>query len=174
MCKEKTKPAREYDRSQEAYSSYQSWTISDEFWEAVREYIPVSERDPKKDYKRASGGGRKPPEMRKILAGILYVLRTGVQWKAAPKEYGSGSNLHRYFQIFIEKEFFLAIWQGGLQEYDEIAGIGWEWQSLDGCMTKSPLGGSETVGSNPTDRGKKWGEKKPFGGRERNSSVHSG
>jgi len=161
MCKEKIKPTREYDRSKEPYSSYQSWTISDEFWEAVREYIPKSEREAEKEYKRKVGGGRKPPEMRVILEGILYVLRTGVQWKAAPKEYGSGSNLHRYFQIFVEKEFFLKIWQAGLHEYDELVGIGWEWQSLDGCVTKAPLGGSESVGANPTDRGKKWGEKKP-------------
>ena len=32
-------------------------------------------------------------------------------------------------------------------------GIGWEWQSLDGCMVKAPLA-LEAVGKNPTDRGK--------------------
>ena len=161
MNKGKIEAAREYDRSKEPYSSYQSWTISDAFWEAVKEYIPIHEREPNKEYKRKAGGGRKPPEMRVILEGILYVLRTGVQWKAAPQEYGSGSNLHRYFQIFVEKEFFLKIWQAGLHEYDEVVGIGWEWQSLDGCMTKAPLPGSESVGANPTDRGKKWSKKKP-------------
>jgi len=33
-------------------------------------------------------------------------------------------------------------------------GIEWEWQSMDGAMTKAPLGG-EGTGANPTDRGKK-------------------
>jgi len=50
--------------------------------------------------------------------------------------------------------FFETIWAKGLERYDELKGIGWEWQSVDGCMTKSPLGG-EAVGKNPTDRGKK-------------------
>ena len=38
--------------------------------------------------------------------------------------------------------------------YDETKGINWKWVSLDGAMTKSPLGGEET-GPNPTDRAKK-------------------
>ncbi len=39
-------------------------------------------------------------------------------------------------------------------EYDNKKGIEWEWQSMDGAMTKAPLGG-EGTGANPTDRGKK-------------------
>ncbi len=34
---------------------------------------------------------------RKALKGIFYVLRTGCQWKALPREYGSGST------VFFEK-----------------------------------------------------------------------
>ena len=146
----------------EKKKSYQSWKISDEFWNVVKNYIPVHKRDPEKEYKRTVGGGRKPPDMRRILEGIFYVLRTGIQWKAAPREYGSSSNLHRYFQIWENAGFFKTIWAKGLEKYDEFKGIGWEWQSLDGCMTKSPLGG-EAVGKNPTDRGKKRNQKKCTG-----------
>jgi transposase len=142
--------------------SYQSWTISDEFWEAIKGYIPVYKRDPEKTYKRRVGGGRKAPDMRKILEGIFYVLRTGIQWKAAPREFGSASNIHRYFQILERASFFKTIWIKGLEQYDELKGIGWEWQSMDGCMTKAPLGG-EATGKNPTDRGKKRDEKKRNG-----------
>jgi len=97
-----------------------------------------------------------------ILEGIFYVLRTGIQWKATPREYGSSSSLHRYFQALVTAGFFETIWAKGLERYDELKGIGWEWQSLDGCMTKSPLGG-EAVGRNPTDRGKKRNQKKRAG-----------
>jgi transposase len=38
--------------------------------------------------------------------------------------------------------------------YDDLQGIDWSWLSMDGCMTKAPLGGEKT-GKNPTDRGKK-------------------
>ena len=38
-------------------------------------------------------------------------------------------------------------------EYDELQGIQWTWQAMDGAMTKAPLGG-EATGKNPTDRAK--------------------
>ena len=133
--------------------SYQAWTISDEFWEAVKEEIPKKERDPAKKYKNAPGQGRKPMPARKALEGIFYVLRTGCQWKALPREYGSGSTVHRRFQEWLAAGFFEKIWSKGLEQYDELERIGWEWQSVDGCMVKAPLA-LESVGKNPTDRGK--------------------
>lgn len=45
------------------------------------------------------------------------------------------------------------MWQAGLLEYDKNVGIDWEWQAMDGAMTKAPLGEKGT-GPNPTDRGK--------------------
>ena len=137
----------------EGKKSYQSWTISDEFWEAIKDEIPKRERDPNKKYVHAPGQGRKPMPARKALEGIFYVLRTGCQWKAVPPEYGSGSTLHRTFQEWQAAGFFEKIWAKGLETYDELEGIGWEWQSLDGCMIKAPLA-RESVGKNPTDRGK--------------------
>ena len=46
------------------------------------------------------------------------------------------------------------MWQAGLLDYDNEKGLEWEWQAIDGAMTKAPLGGAGT-GANPTDRGKK-------------------
>jgi len=40
-----------------------------------------------------------------------------------------------------------------LIEYDELQGIQWTWQAMDGAMAKAPLGG-EATGKNPTDRAK--------------------
>lgn len=135
-------------------SRVKSWEVSDTFWECVEPMIPQRVRDPKKVYKRRPGGGRKPLPPRKVFAGILYVLRTGCQWNALPKDqFGAGSSVHGYFRRWIESGFFLALWMAGLTDYDEIKGIDWEWQSTDGAMTKAPLA-QETVGPNPTDRGK--------------------
>lgn len=84
------------------------------------------------------------------------MLRTGIQWKAIPKEkFGySGTSIHRYFKQWIKAGFFVALWQAGLAEYDSMEGIAWEWQSADGSMFKAPIA-IEAVGRNPTDRGKK-------------------
>ena len=89
---------------------------------------------------------------RRALDGILYVLRTGCQWKALPKEYGSGSTAHRRFQQWVNEGVFQKLWVRLLQRYDETKGIKWKWQSLDSSSVKSPLG--EKTGPNPTDRGK--------------------
>ena len=141
--------------------SYQSWTISDELWNVIKDEIPQKKRDTEKVYKNKPGQGRKPMDARKALEGIFYVLRTGCQWKALPKEFGSSSSVHRYFQAWANAGFFERIWTIGLEKYDELEGIGWEWQSVDGCMVKAPLA-REAVGHNPTDRGKNGHKKERF------------
>lgn len=80
---------------------------------------------------------------RQVLDGIFYVLRTGCQWKAAPPEFGSGSSLNRYFQRWQKRGVFRKLWQAALHEYDDQIGIEWDWQSMDGAMTKAPLGGKK-------------------------------
>ncbi len=45
-----------------------------------------------------------------------------------------------------------------------LQGIAWRWQSIDGAMMKAPLA-QESVGANPTDRGKKWEQAPSAGGR---------
>jgi Transposase and inactivated derivatives len=132
-----------------------SWEVSDAFWEIVEPLVPTIERDKEKQYQRKIGGGRKPIEARKVFSAIVYVLRTGIQWKALPKEiFGSPSSIHKYFREWERSGFFLKLWQSGLAEYDDMEGIAWEWQSIDGSMYKAPLA-QEAVGPNPTDRGKK-------------------
>jgi len=59
--------------------------------------------------------------------------------------------------------FFEKIWAKGLEKYDEMEGVVWKWQSLDGCMIKAPLA-LETIGRNPTDREKNGDKKKPSDG----------
>lgn len=133
----------------------QSWEVSDPFWAVVEPLIPVRQRPAGQAYQRKPGGGRKPMPPRQIFAAIVFVLRTGCQWKALPKEHGSASAIHKHFQTWQAAGFFVKLWRAGLAEYDEMAGIAWDWQSIDGAMGKAPLA-QECVGPNPTDRGKKW------------------
>jgi len=81
--------------------------------------------------------------MRNVVGGILYVLSTGCQWKAMPRQFGSGSAIHAYFQEWVQSGVFEELWELALEEYDQLKGIDWKWQSLDGAMTKSPLGGEK-------------------------------
>jgi len=150
-----------------------SWEVSDGFWSRVAPLVPAPKRDPNRVYKRKSGGGRKAIPDRTIFEAIMYVLRTGCQWQALPKErFGSPSAIYMHFARWQKEGFFLALWQAGLAEYDEMEGIAWKWQSIDGAMTKAPLA-KETVGNNPTDRGKKRDEKKSVGRRSWRPALDS-
>lgn len=153
----KTKTKRRRVRNQGAHSvpyRLKSWTISDEFWLKVEPLIPDTTRDPKRKYLRAPGAGRRPIPKRTVFAAIVYVARTGIQWKALPKsEFGAGSAIHAYFMTWARAGVFERIWVAGLAEYEEMEGIAWLWQSVDGSMNKAPLA-EESVGPNPTDRGK--------------------
>ena len=136
-----------------AGNKIKSWEVSDKFWEKVKPLIPKPKRDEKKTYQRRRGAGRKPMDPRKVFCAIVFVLRTGIQWKALPREFGSSSSVHAYFRKWVEAGFFLKLWKKGLAEYDEMEGIAWRWQSIDGSMGKAPLA-RESAGPNPTDRGK--------------------
>ena len=104
------------------------WEISEAFWEAVKPLIPENVRDPKRVYQRIAGGGRKPLDQRKVFEAIVYVLKTGTQWKALPKDiFGSPSSIHAYFKKWEEQGFFSEMWKKGLAEYEEMKGIAWEW-----------------------------------------------
>ena len=116
-------------------SSSKFHQIPDALWERIDLVIPM--------YKTSPKGGRPRLPMRNVVGGILYVLATGCQWKAMPREFGSGSAIHAYFQEWVESGVFERLWSCALAEYDELRGIDWKWQSMDGAMTKSPLGGEK-------------------------------
>lgn len=100
------------------------------------------------------GGGRPRVPDRKCADGIFYVLRTGCQWKALGQtELCAGSTAHDRYQEWVEAGVFLKLWRAGVEQFDELKGIDWAWLSMDGAMTKAPLGGEDT-GPNPTDRAK--------------------
>ena len=125
------------------------WRIPDYMWEEMKLIIP-------KPIDNHPLGCHKPRiKDRIVMNGILFILRTGIQWKGLDyTNICKHSVAHDRFQEWTEAKVFEEFWRRGLLMYDEIKGIGWKWISLDGAMTKSPLGGEKT-GANPTDRAKK-------------------
>jgi putative transposase len=122
------------------------WELSEEVWVRAEPLLPT----PKPRLK----GGRPPRSDREMLGAMLYVLRTGLQWNALPREIGASTTVYDRFRAWERAGFFARLWAAGLAEYDELVGIDWGWLSLDGVMTKAPFGGAAT-GANPTDRGKR-------------------
>ena len=113
------------------------YEISYDFWNKIKPLLPLLK--PKKK------SGRPRKDDKRILSGIFYLLRTGCQWKALPRFYGAPSTIHDRFQEWQRSGFFENMWIAGLLEYDNKNGLEWEWQAIDGAMTKAPLGGTGCV-----------------------------
>lgn len=70
----------------EARKRVQTWDVTDELWSIAAPLVPERKRrSRKKKYARKAGGGRKLLDPRRVFKGILFVLRTGIRWKALPK-----------------------------------------------------------------------------------------
>ena len=59
--------------------------VSDELWSVIEPLLPRRGPSP--------AGGRPPVDDRKVLAGILFVLRSGIPWEMLPHEMGCGCGM---------------------------------------------------------------------------------
>ena len=75
-----------YDRSKLRYPS----DVTDEEWELIVRLIPPGK----------SGGGKRTVIMREVLNGLMYVLSTGCQWRAIPKDLPPKSTVYDYFDLW--------------------------------------------------------------------------
>lgn len=122
-------------KSKVAYQD--KWRIPDELWEKIEPLLPPGKKHP-------LGCHNPPVSARAAMNAIFFVLRTGCQWNALNATgICSSSAAHRWFQAWTRAGVFQKLWALGLQEYDELKGIDWAWQAMDGAMTKAPLGGEK-------------------------------
>src|ERR1700759_1369241 len=106
--------------------------VPDDLWRRVEPLLPVENPKPR--------GGRPRVPVRRVFAGIVYRLKTGCQWKALPREFGSGATCHRYFTAWVKAGVFERMWKVMLKFYDRRKRIGWMWSSLDAVIIKAPKG----------------------------------
>ena len=113
------------------------WRIPDTLWMQMKPLLP-----PRKQHPLGCHRPRVPD--RNAMEAILFVLRTGCQWNALTATgICSSSSAHRRFMEWTEAGVFEEFWKRGLLKYDATKGINWSWLSMDGAMTKSPLGGKK-------------------------------
>ena len=148
------------------------WRIPDDLWEAIAPLLPEHKNT------HRFGGGRPRALDRVCMDAILFVLRTGCQWKALDAtKFCPGSTAHDRFQEWVEAGVFQAMWEAGLLAYDDLKGLDWAWVSMDGCMTKAPLGGEkdrqkphgsrqERRQTQPAGRGQRHPDRRGGGGRQ--------
>lgn len=112
--------------------------VSDELWSVLEPLLPEHVNS------HRLGGGRPRVPDRRCADAIFYVLRTGCQWQALDAtELCAHSTAHDRFQAWVRAGVFLRLWQAGVEQFDELKGIEWDWLSMDGAMTKAPLSGEK-------------------------------
>ena len=74
-----------YDRSKLRYPS----DLTDDEWGLVEPLIPPGK----------SGGGKRTVIMREAVNGLMYILSTGCQWSAIPKDLPPKSSVYDYFDL---------------------------------------------------------------------------
>jgi putative transposase len=110
-----------------------SWELPEAVWQSMEPLLPP---------RKSKEGRPRTVNLRRVAEGIFYVLRTGIQWQALPRErFGPPSTVYYYFRRWIDAGVFKDLWAKALAAYDDLAGLEWTWQSIDGTMTKAPLGG---------------------------------
>jgi transposase len=75
-----------YDRSRLRYPS----DLTDDEWGLVEPLIPPGKR----------GGDKRTVIMREVVNGLMYILSTGCQWRAIPKDLPPRSTLYDYFDLW--------------------------------------------------------------------------
>ena len=77
---------RRYDRSRLRYPS----DLTDEEWALIAPLIPPAKR----------GGNKRTVDVREVANGLMYVLSTGCQWRAIPKDLPPRSTVYDYFDLW--------------------------------------------------------------------------
>src|SRR5215813_11014972 len=113
-----------------------SYRVSAALWAVLEAVVPKP-----KNFHRFGGGRPRVPD-RQCADAIFYVLRTGCQWGALDAtDLCPHSTAHDRFQAWVAAGVFRKLWQTGVEQFDELRGVDWSWLSMDGAMTKAPLGG---------------------------------
>ena len=123
--------------------------VSDELWAIVGPLIPKRRR-------RHDHCGRKPIDDRKVLTGIIFILKTGIPFEDLPQELGCGSGMTcwRRLRDWNKAGVWRKLHRILLNKLECAHKINWERAVIDASTVRATHGGEDT-GANPTDRAKR-------------------
>lgn len=108
--------------------------LSDELWNEIEPLLPPQKRSPK--------GGRPPVPHRVALNGILFVLKTGIQWEDLPPEMGCcGMTCWRRLRDLQAAGFWEALHRLLLDVLNEDGLIDWSRAVIDSASVRAVGGG---------------------------------
>lgn len=121
--------------------------IPDKLWDIIEPILP----SPKK--RRYRYPGRKPMDRRKILTGIVFVLKTGIPWEDLPQEMGCGSGMScwRYLRDWQKAGVWQKIHEMMLARLNQADKIEWSRAVVDSGSVRAVLGGRKSARTPLTD-----------------------
>lgn len=107
--------------------------LTDEQWAILQPLIPEPP-------KRPDGRGRPRRDNREILNGILWLLRTGAQWKDMPDRYPPYQTCHRRFQEWVRSGAFETMLRALVKDVKERGGLDLTECFIDGSFVIAKKG----------------------------------
>ena len=132
-----------YDRSGLRYES----DLTDEEWAEIAPLIPPAK----------PGGNKRSVNLREVVNGLMYILSTGCQWRAIPKDLAARSTMYDYFERWswdgtlerIYHALYVKCREQALREASPTAAI------IDAQSVKSAEKGGAQIDPRGYDAGKK-------------------
>lgn len=106
--------------------------LTEQQWKKIEPLLPAPPKQPR--------GGRPWIANRRVLEGILWILRSGAPWKYLPKEYPHPSTCWRRLRDWEEQGIWLNIWRTFLGELNERQQLKWSESFLDGSFAPAKKG----------------------------------
>jgi transposase len=118
--------------------------VSDKLWAVVAPLLPPHRPRPK--------GGRPPVDDRKALAGILFVLKSGIPWEMLPQEMGCGCGMTcwRRLRDWQRAGVWARLHRVLLDRLGRANAIDWGRCSLDSASVPAKGGVSSPARTRPT------------------------
>jgi transposase len=120
--------------------------VPDELWEIVEPLLPARAPRPR--------GGRPPVDDRSALAGILFVLKTGIGWEDLPQEMGCGSGMTcwRRLRDWHEAGVWQELHEQLLAKLRAAHKINWRRAVVDSSSVRAVFGGPRPARTPRTGR----------------------
>ena len=111
--------------------------LDDSLWKLIKPLLPPPRP------RRTRCPGRRPLDHRKVLTGIVFVLRTGIPWEYLPQELGCGCGMTcwSHLQEWQRAGVWQRIHEVLLSKLREADKIDWSRAIVDSSSVRAVLGG---------------------------------
>jgi len=123
--------------------------LTNEQWKIVGPILP-------EDPEREDGRGRPWSDRRKVLEGVLWILRTGARWQDLPPRYGPYQTAHRRFQNWVRSGVMEKLLLTLAEHLKQAGGLDLKECFVDGTFVPAKKGGAASERPSEAKEPKLW------------------